>query len=276
MQKLLVGINYSEQSSHVLRYAFRIAQYLEAQLIVSYYLDYDNREVSDLGVKEDEDWREIHEAFRLKQLRKLKEFVKEHQTKQFHHIHVQVEVGFGSAHEELRRLAKREEADLLILGKFTANGWSLFLDTADKVIQWTHCPVLIVPEDFSFEAIERIVYASDFELEDCEALLYLLSWITAFKAKLTCLHICKRNSERFSAERKMRILKQLFPHDNIEFTIIEDDVEVGIDRFVDLTQSDLVVTLHRNRHFWASIFNKSITKAIVRDVKVPMLIFRQY
>lgn len=92
MQTLLVGINYSDQSPLVLRYAFRVAQYLEAKLIVSYCLEYDIRKVNNISFPPGEDWRNVYEAFRLEEVQRLEAFVKEHQAKQFHTISTEIEV----------------------------------------------------------------------------------------------------------------------------------------------------------------------------------------
>lgn len=276
MQPILVGINYSEQSPKVLRYAFRIAQFLDAKLLVAHYLDAEDPKVKQLNQRAPANRVEAFEQLRLESEEQLKDFIGEHRSKQFHSIPVQAVVGYGSAPEELSQLAQQEGINLLVMGKFTASGWNLFADTPEKVIRWTHCPVLIVPEDYTFRTISRIVYASNFELEDCGALLYLLPWLEAFKgATLTCIHICKNKEEQASAELKLDILRQLFPQTSVDFQVGLDQVTSGIDKYTDLHKSDLIVTLHRHRGLWQGLFRRSISKTLAKDVKVPMMIFRQ-
>lgn len=276
MQTIVVGINFSEQSTRVLRYALRISQHVGATLIVAHYLDFDDDNVSKLDTLDGSDWREAREQIRLQAVEKLDTFVNQHRPKQFHAVSIQTRVDYGSAHEELRRLAKEEDVELLILGKFTATHWSLFEDTPDRVITWTHCPVLLVPENFEYHGINRIIYASDFQLEDCEALLFLLVWTEIFQAELVCLHICRDREERLMAERKMRLLKRLFPQPQLRFRIIEAEIENGINRYTALSHSDLVATLHQHRTFWKDLLGISVSKSIARDVAVPMIVFRQY
>lgn len=276
MQTILVGINYSEQSPLVFQYALRICQFVGAHLIVAHYLDFDNDNVHKLVTEDGTDWREGREQVRVEAIERLEAFINKHRAKQYQAVSVQTRVDYGNAHEELRRLAKEAEVDLLILGKFTATRRSLFEDTPDRVISWTHCPVLLIPENFEYHGINRIIYASDFQLEDCDALLFLLPWTEVFKAELVCLHICRDQTERPAAERKMDILRRLFPQPQLQFRIIEAEVERGIDRYVALSHSDLVATLHQHRSFWKDLLGISISKSIASDVAVPMIVFRQY
>lgn len=275
MENIIVGINFSDQAITVIKYALSLAQHHGSKLIVAHILDYDDQEVSTIQVSEASKHEEIYEVFRLEKLQKVKSFVKRHRSRQQYRVSVQIEVRYGYTTEELRFIVRDINADLLIMGKHTTSGSTIFSDTSDKLIEYSPCPLFIVPQDTDFHPPKRIIYATDFILEDCESILYFQTWLKVFDAELICLHISKDIEEENKSMRKLSILEKLFPTNNIVFRHITNDVEKGIDRYVELTKADLVATIHKNRSFWEEIFKKSMSKAIAEDVKVPMIIFHQ-
>ena len=78
--------------------------------------------------------------------------------------------------------------DLIVLG---TNGkddnYQLFFDTRGyQVIKDIHCPMLIVPEDWRYDSIDSIVFASDFE-ERKQSLP--LDFMRTFQSQLTLLQL---------------------------------------------------------------------------------------
>ncbi len=275
MKNIVVGIDLKIHSINVFKYALQIAKAHFTDLTVAYVLSYKSTEVNSIQIPEGMERDEAYENFRLKKIQLVKAFIQRYHTQEFSQVKIDTVVRFGFPHEELSLIAKEQQADLMIVGKFTKTGSLFFEDTSDKLVSWSYCPLLIIPEDTVFHDIKRIVYASDFILEDCASILYLKPWLDIFQANLICLHVCKDTNDKEKAIRKSNILEQLFPQDNIRFRTVTGQVEKGIDRYLELTKSDMVVTIHQNRNMWDSFFKKSMSKAIAEDVKIPMIIFHQ-
>ena len=275
MKNILVGINFSSESAIVLNFAQRLAQYHGVDLVVVHVLDYKDSAVMNLREDKHKANSQAMDEFSRQKLEQLEEFAWTHHTKQYHDVELKIIVNYGYPQETLRKIAHQQNCSLIVVGKLTKSKERFFADVPDQLIDWSPCPVFIVPEEAHFHAFQRMVYATNFILEDCASILYLKPWLAIFDAELICLHICKDQEDQRRAKRKMEILRQLFPQDNITFRTVISDVETGIDRYVNLTKSDLVATTHRNRNFWENIFDSSTSKAIARDVAVPMLIFQK-
>lgn len=273
MKNIVIGINFSEQSTTVLKFGLKLAQFHTSELTVVYVLN--DKKLANIVVSKKENRADVLEVFRLEKEAQLTSFIKEHRAKQFHSIPINIDVRFGNVHEELRKAAKEIMADLLMVGKFTKTGNLFFSDTSNKLISYASCPVFIVPEDVHFDGFDRIIYAADFILEDCESLFFLIPWLIVFQAELICIHICKNKEEEPRAKHLASILKKLFPQNSISFRTVIYDVEKGIDRYVELSKSDMIATLHRERNLWGGFFKKSISKTIANDVTVPMIIFKE-
>lgn len=277
MENIVVGISLSEQSSYVFRFALRLAQHFSAHLHAVHIIDKDGREMAGVNIMENENLTKALGGLKEKKEAELERFMAQYLGKQYRGISVDRTVKFGYVYEGLCRQAKADQADLIIVGKHTKTAQALFGDMADKLIGWAPCPLFIVPEDAEYHAFNQMVYAADFILEDCAAILHLQEWLTAFRAKLICLHICRKEAEREAALKKLDILRRLFPQDNMEFRCIVAEVEKGIGRYVSLSRSNLVATTHRRSHsLWDVFFKKSMSKALARDVQVPMMIFQQF
>lgn len=273
MQNILVGISLSEQSPTVLRFALRLAQYFDGELTVAYIVQ--DAHLDELNYdKRKDDREEAIEVFKLEKEKRLIDFISKQHSKQYQNS-INTIVEYGDPYEQLRTIAQEQNMDLMLVGKLAKPGTVFFEDIANQLIEWSPCPVFIVPKDVEFQAFQRIVYASDLMLEDCAAILRLKKWLEIFDAELICLHIYQKEGNKKEAQNKLSILRQLFPQENIRFRMLEADTEKGIESYSALTQSNLIVTTHRARTFWEGFFKKSITKAIAGKVSVPMLVFQQ-
>lgn len=273
MQNILVGISLSEQSPTVLRFALKLAQYFECELTVAYVVQ--NPHLDSLYYKQkDNDRLEAIERFKLEKEKQLLDFISKQHGKQ-HQTSINTIVHYGNPYEQIRKIAQDENIDLIVVGKLTKSGTALLENTATQLIEWTPCPLFIVPEDAEFQAFQRIVYASDLILEDCAAILKLKRWVEIFNAELICLHLYRKEEQKKEAQAKLNILRQLFPQENIHFRMQEADTQKGIERYSALTKSNLIATTHRTRTLWEGFFRKSITKAVAGRINVPMLVFQQ-
>lgn len=271
MKKILVAINYSEQSLVVLKYAMKLAQYFGAELGVVYVLQ--EGEVKKIEGRYVQNLKEEHLRIAIE---KLNLFVTRQYGKQYHSIPLDTYSRIGVASEEIADLAYCINADFIIVGKQYHSKFSIFDGTADALISISPCPVLIIPENGEFHSLKRIIYASDFLLEDCAAIFQLQEWITIFKGELICIHVSRDKKQLEIAKRKMAILTKLFPQENISFRCFIADVDKALKRYASITKADLLCTMHKNRNMFQSLFQSSVSKELSDYSKRPMAIFHQH
>jgi len=268
MKHILVGISYSDLTSVTLKYSLKLAQYFEAKVTVVHVAKYP---------RELEGNAKAFKAYHTTKTEELKTVFANHHGKQFHNISVDLRVAMGSPSDELIRLAQAIKPDLLVIGVPENKHWGKlrFVNRPMEIAESVHCPVLLVPMLKAFQSIQQIVYATNFSLEDVGALMELKEWMTIFKAKLHCMHICKTETERPDAERKMNILKKIFPDDNFRFTVEVGDAETMIERFLLADKANLVAMLKRNKALWFDTIKPSLTEKIADDTWIPLLIYNQ-
>lgn len=271
MYNILVGISMSKQSPTIFQYALRLAQQFEAKLTVAYIL---YERVEDL-TKPRSDRAKAFEKYRLEKEREIRQFIRQQQKNQERPIAINPIVKYGGTYTELCFLAEQESADLMIVGKLNKPSSSLLKDLSHRLVTDAPCPLLVVPPDMQYQAINKMVYASNLQLEDCAAILKLKYWMDIFDAKLTCLHVCRTSEEQVRADRKIDILTQLFPQGNIEFQILKADMGRALENYISSSNANLIASMQRERKLWGGFFKRSFTEAIAGNAAYPVLIFQE-
>ena len=270
MKKILVAINFSEQSSIVLKYALKLAQYLSAEIGVIYVLPQDK--INRIKGKFTSDLKEANLKLALE---KLDSFIASQYGKQYHAIPIDSYTRIGKASEEISEIAFSIKADLIIVGKHYQSSSSFFDDTADSLISNSPCPVMTVPDNEEFHPFKRIIYASDFLLEDCAAIIELQEWATIFKGEIICIHVSDNKEKLIKSKRKMTILRKLFPQENIKFRCFRANINKAIERYATITNADIQSTMHKDRNMFKLLFQTSVSKELSDHSSRPMIVFHQ-
>ncbi len=258
MKKIIVTINFSEQSPVIIKYAFKFAQYFSADLDFVYVLS----KGDDMKMDDAEE--------------KLSQYINSYYAKQYHSIIVNTYVGEGNVSKVISNFAKQLKSDLLLVGKHYQNKFSLFGDATDSLISNCPCPVMAIPADTPFHSFKRIIYSSTFLLEDCMAIFELQQWLKVFKGELICINVSKNEEGLKVASRKMTILERLFPQPNISFRCMVSDEDMAIERYANLNEGDVLCTMHKDRTMFQSLYSPSMSKELARHSNIPLIVFHQH
>lgn len=188
---------------------------------------------------------------------------------------VRIEVTVGVPPTEILRHARREEADLIIMGsqatdqdvsstRFRGAAGS----TMRKVAKRARCPVAIIsrPCTTCWKLFSHIVFATDFSKAADSAFLYAYKSAKAIGAKLYLFHAYDLSSayaggnaptqgqiEAKVAEAqklmKEKYLYQMQDYDNYEVAIWEGTPYVEILKYARDKQADLIVLAHHARQY---------------------------
>lgn len=267
MKRILVAINFSENSPAIIRYALKLAQYFNVELGFVHVIPNKSEGLQEVDQIEGSESKSIHEI--------LDKFVSRFYTKQFHDIVVETHIRKGRPSKEISKLATSINADLVIVGKEFPHRPALFDDTTDSLLSLSPCPIMTIPTGADFHRIKRIIYASAFLLEDCAAILELQEWAIKFDGEIICIHVASDQPALEKAKKKMEVFKRLFPQKNIQFRCFLADVEMAIERYTKLSHSDILCTMHKNRNMLQKIFLPSKSKQLSDRTNQPVIIFNQ-
>lgn len=138
-------------------------------------------------------------------------------------------------------------------------------------------PVYLIPIYASFEGIDKVMIASDYQLKDTKAIINVSKWNNEHNAEVKFLHIHPDSSKSYKEERE-EILNDLFRKENSSANL---EIEVIQGRNISDTllgkaynyHADLLVVFPENHSFVHTLLFKSISKELILKSDIPILFF---
>jgi nucleotide-binding universal stress UspA family protein len=283
MQKILVPVDFSKPSEAALNYALHFAQVIGAEIILlhvacaplpsatNYHLHVGllKEEVEKGKAKLEEYINKFSELTYLDGSGKLK-------------ITPVLESENGII-PSIEKVSSEYNAFLVVMGTHgmtRAEEILLGSVTADIIASDETPAVLAVPSHATFKKWERIVYAANFSEKDEKVINVLLELASYFPtAKVDYLHI-SNEKERLEDIDRMHQLKNAFkqtPVSMLDFRFKEnEDLDEGIDNYLDTNETSLLVMLTQHRNFFESLWHRSQAKEISFHTEVPLLILKTH
>ena len=172
---------------------------------------------------------------------------------------------------------KSKEMDLIVMGSTgeTTMLEKAFGSTATYVARNAHCPVLMIPKDYQFKGYKKILYASNIEDFDEPMLQHLIDFTWDYDPEISLVHINKNNTENYEvvSEDYEQFFREKTPYLGVKFVKIESkNIIKGLQQYADENEIDLIVMATKHRGWVDEIFHKSMTKKMVLNTSVPLLV----
>lgn len=283
MRKILVPIDFSAYSKNALEYAIVLAKKVNASVTVfhSFYFT----TAPEYGTITSY----INAAIEQEQKRyeeEMKAFLKNYESEEYDDGSGQLEmnsiVKLGLPSEDIARLAKENNFQLIVMGTKGATGLDRFIfgSITANVIEDSDvkCPVLAVPKGAVLRGIKHILFGMDYEEDDVPAIDDLLEFAGYFDARVTCLHV-NMNDEQISSDRlEKEILEDTYwftPYNKIKFELVKSEsTQVGLAQYIKENAIDLAAVMPRKRSFMESLFHKSVSNHLASYAGVPVLVIK--
>lgn len=281
MQKILVPVDFSKPSEAALHYALEFAQVIGAEIILlhvacaaipsgtNYHLHVEllSEEIEKGKIKLDEYMNQFSELTYVDGSGKLK-------------ITPVLESEDGII-PTIEKVSKEHGVFLVVMGTHGMTRAEEILIgsiTADSIASKETPAVLAIPSNAKFKAWERIVYAADFSEKDEKVIDLLLELASYFpNSKVDYLHI-SNEKERLEDIDRLHQLKNAFkqiPVSMLDFRFRENDnLDEGIDSYLNTYQTSVLVMLTEHRNFFESLWNRSKAKQISFHTDVPLLVLK--
>jgi nucleotide-binding universal stress UspA family protein len=189
-------------------------------------------------------------------------------------------INVGDVTGEILLTAKDTKADFIIMGTHGAGAIKklLYGSHTKAVIEKSACPVLAIPEGASFSPYERIVYATDYQSSDIDALSKLAQIAAAFEAEIDVVHIIDEHEHGATELSIIEYFKDLvtkhIQYPNITYRVLKhENVAKGIELFVQSVGGNMVALSMQKLGFLNKLFHASLTKELVARSRVPMMAF---
>jgi nucleotide-binding universal stress UspA family protein len=269
MEKILVATDFSDNADVALTLARRIAVRNGATIYLTYVF---RPPVPDAGLPSDMllSFMDESEKLAFDQLVRLRREV------EADGIPVKTEFCYGVATDGILEAIHRIQPDLVVLGR-TGSGRiidKLLGSVASRIAVKSPCPVLVVPANLQVLHIGSIVYATQLEYVETEALGFVFDLARHFEAEVTLLKINAADQLNiFNDDQFIQNIKQSFPQEAFTLELLDaPSVREGLSSYLSSHKADLLVLANQKRDWLASLLNPSLSKSLVIDSHTPLLV----
>jgi nucleotide-binding universal stress UspA family protein len=265
--RILVPIDFSENSAVSLRYALDLAAFVGAPSVKVIHVFTPSvatgdaitmSPVGELMAQREED---------------LKNFVEDAPT--YAGVTQSAELLIGFAADKIVEVA--EHADLIVMGSTGEADLleQVFGSVSSSVAQRSPCPVLLVPKSGDFHDYENVLYASNNLSLSRRAVLRLMDFNELFRARVHFVHV--NDEEGIHEGQREKLFAPLFANPDPEFSfeikeVNADSVQEGLVEYLQNHPIDLAIMVTKHRGFWERLFHRSETRQMVLHPQTPLLI----
>ncbi len=274
MKRILVPVDFSEHSEYALEVAAHFAGRNQAEILVLHMLG-----LSEAFLTKDET-QEVAEAHYYMKLAKkrFEQFLNKPYLKG---IRIMQMVQNYKIFSEINRVAEENEVDLIVMGSHGTGGiGELFVGSnTEKVVRTSAVPVLVVKVKRPGYIPERVLFATDFNLESVQAYNRIRNIISHWDAEIHLVHVNLPNEMfRSSSEKQksatlfMEAAHDMEIPDGTEVHFVSDySIETGIYYLAEQIGADMIALTTHGRSGLAHFFKGSIGEDLANHAKIPVL-----
>ena len=278
MKTILCATDYSDNSVAALKYAYQLARILEGRLLVIHVFDYPTV----LGTSVHEPFPNLEKDAFEEHTLNLRNFCKTHLGKTPGGKGLEIQ---GIQHKNVRKAISAQALEtgayMLFVGMKGGSALREVLmgNTTRKLIAEAPCPVWSVPADASFNGVGKMVYATDYEVEDVAVLRLLVGLAEPLSSTIQLVHIASEE-EYAGVQRKewfLAKLKEEFDYQRLAFEeIFSNDIFETLRVYLGDCDADLAVMLEREyKSFLDNVFHTDMVRKMERYGRVPLMAFHE-
>lgn len=272
--KIIVPIDFSKNALNALEYASRLAQDTNSTIKLIHVVSPTTYNATINGIMAEEIAGKRESAH--EELQKLLKVFNAKYTR----VVFDFEINQGETSEEIIKSSNDNEASMIIMGTHGATGLKklFFGSNTASVIEQSACPVMAIPENYSFKKPKKIVFATNYHESDFMVLKQLASIAEVFTSEINVLHII--DDEAYTEDR-LENIKQFvllasssILYSKISYKLFKStDIPMGIESIIEMEGADIISLSTHKRNTIEKLINKSITKELSFHTKVPLLAF---
>ena len=268
MKKILVATDFSPAAHNAANYAAALAKEFNASLhLLHVYMQ--PAPAIDMPVV----WADTVEAMQKEKTAQLQ--TEAEALKETYAMPITTDAVLGFTGESIATQSAKEQADLVVMGMKGGRHSRFLGSNVITAIRKVQRPVLVVPEGYSYAPIKRITFSTDFnENISFKSLAPLLETARTFGARVDLVHIQKDEQEMEPDEisGKLSLQHALEAVEHQFHTLVDDDVEEGIQSFTQNNPTDLLVMVTHRHSLLDRWLGTSHTKLMSYHTTVPLLV----
>ncbi len=186
-----------------------------------------------------------------------------------------LEIGFPE--DKTLQMINERGARLLVLeGKSdfsTINEWIGTYET--RIAEESDCPALVVPNDFMWQPVNKILYMMDVKDTKIKNLRILSEVATALDAHVQIVMISEKpDVADITLQNLIETFRDLMGHDKLTFHRVYGNQRAAeVKRIVQETRPDWLTIEQKNKNFFERLFDNYNTKRLILQSDIPVFVF---
>ncbi|MDR0364942.1 MAG: universal stress protein [Bacteroidales bacterium] len=288
MKKILVPVDFSENTNNAVKAACDLSRALNCDIIL-FYSYFEMILMQSINITSsmesvpiiDPDITNILHERNEKEMKKWVSFIKS----EYPNISVEAIVSPVELKEKIIEICENEDI-LMIVMSATGTGKkdSFSGSAASSLFDSTPAPIIAIPENYVYQddaLFRNILYATDFSDVAQDEIQFISDHFLGNVNRLYCCHLSFRGKEISEAVVKMEDLKNAFLAEEeigkIVFKIIEtNDVEEALEELTDDKEIGLISFHEHDRNIFYRFFHRSVIKKNIYRFNIPLLVFRKF
>lgn len=275
MNRILVPVDFSKPSENALRVASELARKNDAELFVLHVVEM----AETLFGTEQFNINDEQIIFFMKMAKKR--FAKFLKKSYLEGLRVTDAVEVGSPTMAINELQKEHVIDFIVMGSNGASGIDEILigSNTEKVVRHSNVPVLVVKQELDALEINKIAFASNFDVENVMAFNRVRAFADTFGASIELLYVNLPGNQFYSTEEinlqvENFLQKAEYTPDN-NITIYNDySIELGVINGAKSCNADIIAMPTHGRKGLSHFFNGSIGEDVVNHSTMPVITFK--
>lgn len=171
--------------------------------------------------------------------------------------------------------------DLIVMGTNGADEVydATFGTNSYQVANQSSVPILLLPSDYEYEDISKVVFAMDYFHELASPPEQLIRWADLFNARITFLQIMTeeyRHRHDGKLSEAQRLLNRILDEKHRNFrTLYADNPIEGIVDYIKGNECDVLALCFRHHSLLGKLFHKSVIKNLCAITPCPLFIFHR-
>lgn len=272
MKNILVPIDFSAASHNAAKYAVSLAEVFNSKVIflnvVPDTLIIDE-EAAEATISLHQDLIVNNKELMTKE---VKTFSKNHKVK------MQGYNEEGSPSDIILEMGNEEMPDMIIMGmKGKGKSHSVFGSTVTAIVRKSSIPVLVIPENATYQSIDTITFATDFDSgTGSESYSLMMEIAEKYSAFIQILNVQKIGKHMSDSE----FIGKMGTHHSFESmrhsfnTIADANVIEGINKFTKEKPCEILVMIAHKHSFFERMLGKVYTKKMSYETRIPLLVLQ--
>jgi len=280
IEKILVPTDFSAASKKAFKYALEIAKIFDASVQLLH--------VGDILHKNSLEGALIGDASYQKTVRAdMEAWINEcappkgaplEENEEWHRCSSRLDFGFP----EQVIIDMSSEYDLVVMGTQGKQGLlseivgSVSLDVAKHA----HCPVVVIPPNYTYTPIKKILYSSNFDSLDVEKMRQVIGFAKKLDAQVYFVHVGTMLSSKEALEQELfkMCYAESIPDKPFLFRTLSDEGSLSktLNQYAEEENIDLSVVVTHRRGLLERFLHKSATKDMVFNGKYPLLAVHKF